>query len=93
MKIEMEAELHTINVISVLDNVVQASYVYPNTSAGIRAAEKRFGIMYNDHNDPEGTTGEPKPTKKEINEMFNSAPYDDENGFKIFVLESDFDSE
>jgi hypothetical protein len=85
----MQMELKTINVISVLDNEVQASYSYPNNPQGIEAAEVRFGMMYNDHNDPDGTTDEPKPTPEEIHDMFNSAPYDDESGFKIFVMESD----
>ena len=80
------AKLKAVNVIEIVDDRVLGCRSFTRNKEGWKQAERHFRRLHKEHNDPDGTTGYVRPTKKEFEDMILDAQYDDECGYKIFIL-------
>lgn len=80
--------LPTVNVIELIDTEVHSVRSFLANPNGTAAAHALFKELYIEHNDPDGTTGEEKPTDEEFVELIKDG-YDDSFGYQLLVKDSD----
>jgi len=79
------AKLKAINVIEILDDHSPECRTFTRNKEGWKQAERYFRKLHKEHNDPDGTTGYERPTKKEFKHMILDGVYDDDCGYKIYI--------
>jgi len=80
------AKLKAVNVIEIVDDRVLGCRSFTRNKEGWKQANRHFRKLHKEHNDPDGTTGYERPTKKDFEVMVLDGVYDDECGYKIFIL-------
>jgi hypothetical protein len=82
------AQCRTVAVAELLDNRLLGVTTFPDTFEGNCNAENLFKRLYNEHNDPDGTTDFVQPSNEEWKAMLLDGTYDDETGYKLIITQS-----
>lgn len=70
--------IRTINVIELVGGKIFGLTSFPDNQEGNQAAETLFKELYIAYNDPDGTTGVPKPTDEEFDAMLEDGIWEDD---------------
>ena len=81
-------KVHTVNVIEIVNEQLNSVRSFVDNPAGNKRAERMFRRLYREHNDPDGTTGEPRPTNADIDPYIEDGVYDDECGYQLVLAHS-----
>lgn len=80
------AKQKIIALVESVEEKVLACHSFRNNTNGSGKAFRAFKRFHKEHNDPDGTTGYIRPSNEEFLDMFNDGLYDDECGYKIYIL-------